>query len=131
MDTREKIRNLEDLRVTLSRDAWTIVAGFFDPLTAEAAERVAGLAVGGRKLLVVIRPCDRELLSVDARAALMAALRSVDAVLIERSPEWRDLAQRNPLITIEEDAAADLRRAQEFERLVLDRQTIAVGPQAE
>lgn len=131
MDTREKIRNLEDLRVTLSRDAWTIVAGFFDPLTAEAAERVAGLAAGGRKLLVVIRPCGRELLSVDARAALMAALRSVDAVLIEASPEWRDLAQRNPLITIEEDAAADLRRAQEFERLVLDRQTIAVGPQAE
>ncbi len=130
MDTREKIRNLEDLRETLSRDAWTVAAGFFDPMTAEAGERVAGLSAAGRNLLVVIRPRDNELLSVEARAIMVAALRAVDAVLIETSPEWRDLVRRNPSARIDEDTVADLRRSQEFERLVLDQQTAAVGSQA-
>jgi len=130
VDTREKIRSLENLRETLSRDAWTVIAGFFDPLTAEAAERVAGLAAVGRKLLVVIRPRDNELLSMEARAILMAALRCVDAVYIETSPEWRDVVRRNPSARIDEDSAADLRRSQELERLVLERQAAAVGPQA-
>ncbi|HXR75861.1 MAG TPA: hypothetical protein VN737_07795 [Bryobacteraceae bacterium] len=130
MDTREKIRNLEDLRETLSREAWTVVAGFFDPLTAEAAERVAGLTAAGRKLLVVIRPRDNELLNREARAILMAALRCVDAVFIETSPEWRDVVRRNPSARIDEDSAADLRRSQDLERLVLERQAAAVGPQA-
>jgi len=76
----------------------------------------------------VIRPRDNELLSLETRAALMAALRCVDAVLIETSPEWRDLALRNPSARIDEDSAAELRRSEEFERLVLERQT-AVGPQ--
>lgn len=128
MDTREKIRTVEDLRETLLRDAWTIAAGFFDPLTADSAERVARQASAGRKLLIVIRPRDNELLSLETRAALMAALRCVDAVLIETSPEWRDFALRNPSARIDEDSAAELRRSEEFERLVLERQT-AVGPQ--
>ena len=107
MDTREKIRNLEDLRETLSRDTWTVAAGFFDPMTAEAAERVAG-----RNLLVVVRPRDNELLSVEARAIMVAALRAVDAVLIETSREWRELVRRNPSARIDEDTVADLRRSQ-------------------
>ena len=76
----------------------------------------------------MIRPRDNELLSLETRAALMAALRCVDAVLIETSSEWRDLALRNPSARIDEDSAAELRRSEEFERLVLERQT-AVGPQ--
>jgi hypothetical protein len=130
VDTREKIRNLEDVRETLSRDAWTVAAGFFDPMTAEAAERIAGLTAAGRNLLVVIRSRDNELLSVEARAIMVAALRAVDAVLIETSPEWRELVRRNPSARIDEDTAADLRRSEEFERLVLDQQTAAVGTQA-
>ena len=127
MDTREKIRTLEDLRETVSRDAWTVAAGFFDPLTAEAAERVAGLAAAGRKLLIVIRPRDNELLSLETRAALMAALRCVDAVLIETR---RNGATSRCGIPRRESMriAPELRRSQEFERLVLERQT-AVGPQ--
>jgi hypothetical protein len=116
------------LRETLLRDAWAIVAGFFDPLTAKTAERVSVQAGAGRKLLVVILPRDNELLNIETRAALMAGLRCVDAVLIETSPGWRDLAQRNPLVTIDEDTAAELQHSEEFERLVLERQA-AVGPQ--
>lgn len=130
MDTRNKIRSLGDLRETLLRDAWTVAVGSFDPLTVETAEYAAALTVEGRKLLVVIRPRDNELLSVEARAILMAALRCVDAVLMETSSEWRELVRQNPSARIDEDAASDVRRSQEFERLVLERQIAGVGPQA-
>lgn len=123
MNTREKIRTLEELRPSLARDAWTVVTGRFDPLTAHVAEELQSLTSGGRKLLVVIQHHEDELLSADARAVLLAALRPVDAVLVEDSNDWREVAGRNSKAKLVEDAVADEARTQNFKALVLSRDT--------
>ena len=122
MDTREKIRNWEALRQEISSGKWTIVAGFFDPLTAEQAERIHALAESERRLLIVVQPGEPCLLEQRARATLMAGLRSVTAVLVEAGEEWRSLAKANPNIRVVEDAMEEQKRRERFEQSILDRQ---------
>jgi hypothetical protein len=121
VDTRRKIQTLEDLRVSLTRDAWTIVAGRFDPVTADVAAQLQSLIAPGRKLLVIVQSSKGELLTSDVRAILIAALRPVEAVLVETSAEWRQIVKGNSAARVVEDPAVEQKREDEFRELVLNR----------
>jgi len=56
-----------------------VVSGYFDPLVASHAERLASLKTGA-KLLVLIATPDNAILPAAARAELVAGLRAVDYV---------------------------------------------------
>jgi hypothetical protein len=127
VDTREKIKTFEELRSLLGQGAWTILAGAFDPLTPDQAARVQSCVSPGRRLLVVIQSSSDELLDSASRVVLMAALRAVDAVMIETSDEWRVLAARNTDIRVIEDRDASLRYRREFEQLVIGRHTTSAS----
>ncbi|MGA8594935.1 MAG: hypothetical protein WB676_09350 [Bryobacteraceae bacterium] len=121
MDTRQKIQTFEELRPVLARGAWTILAGEFDPLTPALAARVQSRVLPGCRLLAVIQPGSDALLDAPSRAVLIAALRAVDAVMIETSDEWRAFAATNPDLRIIDDRKACMRDRLEFERLVIGR----------
>ena len=55
------------------------MSGYFDPLVASHAERLASLKTGA-KLLVLIATPDNAILPAAARAELVAGLRAVDYV---------------------------------------------------
>lgn len=57
-----------------------MVSGYFDPLIAETAERLAGLKREGRPLLVLVRASEDAILPARARGELIAGLRAVDHV---------------------------------------------------
>ncbi len=117
MDTREKLVVLDHLPALLENGKWAVVAGLFDPLTLAQAERIAAFADAGQNILAVVTPDPDTLLSAEARAALVAGLHSVNAVVIADTTEIR-----MPGIPIHEDAAAERERSAEFVRFVLRRQ---------
>lgn len=112
MDTRAKILRVDDLPVLLAEGEWTVIAGLFDPMTAAQAQRIARHRQNGRKFLAVVLENEDALLSADARAALVAALRTVDAVVI---------GQPGDVPATNEDIAAERGRTAEFVQFVLDR----------
>jgi bifunctional ADP-heptose synthase (sugar kinase/adenylyltransferase) len=79
MDTRAKmIATSEAAR--LAAEGATVVSGYFDPLLASHARRLAGLKDGAR-LIVVIEDPPQPILPARARAELVASLRAVDYVV--------------------------------------------------
>jgi hypothetical protein len=79
MDTREKIIDAAQAAIIAATGA-TVVSGYFDPLIASHAERLASLKTDGRKLLVLIATPVNAILPAAARAELVAGLRAVDYV---------------------------------------------------
>lgn len=124
MDTRKKIKTWEEMVPALERGGWSIVAGEFDPLTANIAVRIASLSEPGFRLLVVIERGVDPLFDTASRAVLLAGLRNVDAVTIEPPAEWRGVAA-NAGVRIHEDAEPDADR-REFEQQVAARRRMAV-----
>ncbi len=136
MDTREKIRSLDDFIARDASQPWTSALGVFDPVTADVARYIAGLVSAGRNLLVVVgdRVDDGEgqgsgaFLSVDARARILASLRAVDAVVIANAVEAKSAFEAARIdIRVVEDPVADLRRSEQFVQHVLDRQASVVA----
>jgi bifunctional ADP-heptose synthase (sugar kinase/adenylyltransferase) len=82
MDTRGKVIATTEA-VRLAAEGATVVSGYFDPLLASHARRLAGLK-GGAKLIVVIENPPHPILPARARAELVASLRAVDYVVEER-----------------------------------------------
>lgn len=121
MDTREKLRPWQTLQADLSSGEWTIVVGYFDPLTAEQAERIHTLARAESKLLVIVQQDDDSLLHQNARAALVAGLRDVTAVLVETDTSWRAVLNENTSLRLVEDRAEEQNRRMRFERFILER----------
>jgi len=83
MDTRSKIIDAEEALRLVEQGA-TVVSGYFDPMIAEHAERLADLRSGfkdGSRLLVAIVDPANPILPSRARAELVAALRCVDFVV--------------------------------------------------
>lgn len=94
MDTRAKIVGAEEAARAIA--AWcaagedpAVVIGFFDPLLAAHAGRLAS-AAAGRKLVVVIRDPENPILPLRARAELVAALGSVTLVILDQLPPAGD-----------------------------------------
>ena len=79
MDTRRKIVDTAQAAAILDSDA-IAVSGYFDPLLTAHAERLAELKGAHETLLVLIANPENPLLSTEARAELVASLRSVDHV---------------------------------------------------
>ncbi len=123
VDTSEKIVDLDGLPALLEKGEWRAVAGLFDPLTLTQAQRVAAAAEAGQKVLVIVIPDRDTLLTAEARAALVAGLRSIDAVIIG-DPEKVGI----PGVRIPWDEAAERERSAEFIRFVLRRQKSAEIP---
>jgi bifunctional ADP-heptose synthase (sugar kinase/adenylyltransferase) len=78
LDTREKIVDAAQA-ARIAASGATVVSGYFDPLVASHAERLAALKTGA-KLLVLIATPDNPILPAAARAELVAGLRAVDYV---------------------------------------------------
>ena len=123
MDTRKKIVGLENLQTLFQNDAMTVIAGLFDPLTLIQAQRIAAIARGGHKILAVVIPDSNTLLTTEARAALVADLRVVSAVVIADPDELKGLG-----IAVADDRAAERERSAEFVSFVLRRHKQAEVP---
>lgn len=102
--------------------------GFFDPLTAVQAKRLADAATADRKLLAVVLQAQDRLLSADARAALVAAVRGVSAVVIANYQQWHSSLPEGADITILDDLRADKKRSEEFVEFILRRQEASRCP---
>lgn len=105
MDTRTKIIGAGDAQRLADLGA-TVVSGYFDPLLASHAERLAALKQNGTALLVVITSPANPILPARARAELVAGLRAVDHVT-----EANDVNIKPQICLEQEDA-------ERFERLV-------------
>lgn len=79
MDTRTKIVSATEA-ARIAADGATVVSGYFDPLLASHAQRLAGLKRDGTPLLVLIATPENPILSARARAELVASLEAVDHV---------------------------------------------------
>ncbi|MBV8811108.1 MAG: hypothetical protein JO033_20765 [Acidobacteriaceae bacterium] len=120
MDTRTKIIPYRDVPSLLGTEEWTAAVGTFDPLTAKQASRLADFKRTGRKLLVVVLDEEGSLLRSEARAALVAALRDVDAVIVVRADQLSNLS-RNRQLTVVLDFEGEKLRTAEFVQFVLRR----------
>jgi len=89
VDTRTKIIPLEQAR-QLSGTLW--LTGHFDPLLAEHARDLRHRAAPGQTLVVEITNPENPLLPQRARAELVAALESVDYVVIGNGAQSDDAA---------------------------------------
>lgn len=130
MDTRTKIVRLADWIVEPGEE-WVVVAAVFDPVTLEAANAVMCHARQGAKLAVAVAEGRETLFSRESRANLLAALRGVDAVLIEDVDAVMDCAkQQGAHATLSDERGGDARRSEDFSRFVLERQAAGMGAQA-
>jgi hypothetical protein len=79
VDTRIKIVDVGQARLIAAQGA-TVVSGYFDPLVASHAERLAEVKRERAPLLVLIGTPDDAILPARARAELVAGLAVVDYV---------------------------------------------------
>ena len=127
MNTREKIRPFEFLHsLSSEKEDWVLVAGLFDPLTSELAQRLTSQTKEGQKLLTVVVDAPGTLLTAEARAILVASLRAVDAVVTCSEDEWDQLAINGAFRFVDEVKDDQLRTA-EFVQFVLKRQLASAG----
>ena len=63
------------------------------------------------------------LLSAEARATLIAALRDVSLVAIAAPEVWRDMVPKSARVHVLEDAEGEKKRSADFVQFVLERQT--------
>lgn len=102
--------------------------GFFDPLTAAEAKRLTAAANGGRKVLAIVLTSPDSLLSADARAALVAAIRGIDAVVIAEPQQWRSVLGQHANVAIDDDLESDKKRSADFVDFILKRQETNTCP---
>jgi len=121
LDTREKIVPLGHVPALLAQGAWVVIPGLFDPLTAVVANRLSTLADGRNVLAIVLDHTDA-LLTGEARAILIAALRDVQAVTIANNGSWRASIPESAQIRIIEDPEGERQRSTEFAEFVMSRQ---------
>jgi len=98
------------------------VAGFFDPLTTVQAKRLSRLVERERKLAAIVLNGNGTLLTSDARAVLVAALRDVNLVAIADGDEWQDRIAGLEAVRVLQDSAGEAARTAEFVQFVLNRQ---------
>ena len=109
----------------LGKGNWTVIVGLFDPLTVAQAQRISAMAEPGRKILAVVLPERETLLAAEARAALVAGLRNVAAVVISDPAQ---ISTGNA--PVDQDDAAERNRSAEFIDFVILRQRAAAVPVA-
>ena len=103
-----------------------VIAGWFDPLTAEVAHSIKEIAKANESRRVIAVVLDREdaLLPLDARMILVAALREIDVVT---GMAWGDWKQWLPAYydgPIYFDESAEIARSQRFKELVFSKSSL-------
>jgi glycerol-3-phosphate cytidylyltransferase-like family protein len=93
-----------------SGEDWVLVTGYFDPVLAEHAERLAALATEGKRLAVLILDPPEPLLDTRSRAELVAALRTVDLVILPPETGVEAWLDRLPGGAVIREEDADLAR---------------------
>jgi len=121
LDTREKIILFESIPSATAAGSWFLIAGLFDPLTADTADFFAEITNRDpdRRVLAVILDSETTNLPSAARAVLVAALRRVDLVAVGT---LESLPVLNPDVELVVDPVADRQRSQQFVDLILQRQ---------
>lgn len=107
LNTQSKIVTAAQLQL---QPDWVLLGGWFDPLTAGIARWIEGLRAmhQGRKLAAVVFDGPESLLPAQSRAIVVAALRTIDFVIVLPIEDWTSIPDRH-------DAPA----SQEFVDLVL------------
>jgi glycerol-3-phosphate cytidylyltransferase-like family protein len=119
VDTRNKILN-EDEGQRVARQLrgagirLRVVTGFFDPVLAAHARRLAELAAPNTTLMVVVNSANDTMLDARSRAELLAALRTVDYVVVPGKTDVSVLLQRIEPDAICREEDADRRRTGEL-----------------
>ncbi|MFY9724815.1 MAG: hypothetical protein WB579_17435 [Bryobacteraceae bacterium] len=123
MDTRSKILTPKAAR-TLAGPL-TVVTGYFDVLRAEHARELAAIRdrSGGQPLLALVLPFAGEVLGMQARARMVAALRVVDYVVAADELNADALLEAMRPRTVIHLEADDARRNREIAELVRRRNT--------
>jgi plasmid stability protein len=118
MDSRQKIVSPDRLQELVNEGGWTVLAGAFDPLTAGQTRRIAAKAAEAAKLAIIVEAAAHDyLLTAEARAILVAAMRHVDAVAImEDAPTF--LGD----VPVERDQPGEHARTQAFIKFIAARQ---------
>ena len=122
MNTKSKIVAPDTLRRE-AEDGAVVIAGWFDPLTAEWADSINKIAKAheGRRVIAVVLDHDDALLSRDARTILVAALRKIDVVTAISDPHWKRLLPADYNGPVYFDENAEMERSQRFKELVLSK----------
>ncbi|HYB62462.1 MAG TPA: hypothetical protein VEH50_13410 [Methylomirabilota bacterium] len=115
MNTREKILQLQALleRAAEARAAGrriVLAAGRFDLISLEAIESLGSAGKGGALVVAVVAPdsAGSGLLSAEARAQLIAALASVDLVVIGAAGDLRKALRPDQYMEIPANLASEL-----------------------
>jgi bifunctional ADP-heptose synthase (sugar kinase/adenylyltransferase) len=115
MNTREKILQLQALleRAAEARAAGrriVLAAGRFDLISLEAIESLGSAGKGGALVVAVVAPdsAGSGLLSAEARAQLIAALASVDLVVIGAAGALREALRPDQYVEIPANLASEL-----------------------
>jgi len=103
------------LAARLGGEQWLAVVGTYDPLTLAQAERLAKLSGNGKSILAVVEPGAGCLLPVEARAILVAALKSVQLVVVAEGDVL-------PQVEMVRDDAGEKERSAAFVQHVKGRQ---------
>jgi hypothetical protein len=113
----------------LAEGKWLIVAGYFDPLTATVAGRLRELVDQAReeKVLAVVLEDSEALLSAEARSLLLAALRTVHAVVAMSEKDLNGFVPRNERTRFVFDREAERKNSAEFAALVLSKERVHSG----
>lgn len=127
MDTRNKIieppRAEEIVRGRLSSGApLKLTTGYFDPLTAAHARRLAEIA-GEDKLVVCITSPEDPVLEAKARAVLVAALEVAEYVTVCAPEQAARLLEITPAEAVTREESADAERTEKLIRHVQQRHT--------
>jgi glycerol-3-phosphate cytidylyltransferase-like family protein len=137
LDTRNKIRSLDEFVAGAANDSWTAAIGVFDPFTVQVAHAIADLATSDRKVVVIVDGTaddgavgegSESLLTSGARAKMVASLRAVDAVVVASPCAAKEAFLAAKIdVRVAEDSAADQQRSAQFVQYVLQRQASAAG----
>jgi bifunctional ADP-heptose synthase (sugar kinase/adenylyltransferase) len=130
LDTRHKIctaaEAIEALRSRAADSRQVIVIGYFDPVLGTHARRLAEIAASHGQAIVVLTDPPRPILPRRARAELVAALESVEYVVLADNPT-AEFVTRLPSAFVIREEEADARRTAEFIRHVFGKQMVPLG----
>jgi bifunctional ADP-heptose synthase (sugar kinase/adenylyltransferase) len=123
MDTRFKILDEQQALEVANREPVSIVTGWFDPLLASHARRLAEIraASTGRLMAVVTEP-EKPVLTSRARAELVAGLRVIDYVVVSDGGCAEPFLAAVRALAVFREEQGDARRQQEFIEHVYRRQ---------
>lgn len=90
------------------------MAGDFDPLQSAHARRLAEICREGHTIVVILTEPARPILPQEARAELVAALRTVDYVVLSQNNTLAEVIDRLSPDEVIHEEEADQRRLQEL-----------------